>query len=161
MKPTTISFQSLLRLSKLGGTIQRAPDIKSSYLPTITTSNNLYRQRILASDKSVGPRSSLITTSGSITDKVRQTKLPMPCLVTFSGVLRRKKPFEPRTSRFCTACSPCWPEYLAFWQANQVNSFLSTKSLYAEQLSFSSCTSFGTLSKTKQLLRILTPTSEV
>ena len=42
--------------------------------------------------------------------------------------------------------SPRWSEYLAFW-STQVNSLLSTRSSYAEQLFFSSCASFGTPSE--------------
>ena len=135
--------------------------MRCSYSPTITTSLGSWIQRVLAPDKSAGPKNFLVTTSKSIIVRARLTELLMPYLNTFNKVQRRKIPFAPGMSKPCTACNPCLPEYLAFWQVNQVNSLFSAKSSYAEQLSFPSCASFGTASKMKQLLKVLTLTSEV
>ena len=89
--------------------------MKCLYSLTTTTSAGLWTQRVWAPNKSTRPRSSLITNSRLISNKVRQKKLPIPCFVTVSGVLRWKRLFEPRTSKSYTVYSLYWPEYLAFW----------------------------------------------
>ena len=68
----------------------------------------------------------LVTTSKSITVRARQTELPMPYHNTFREVLRKKILSTLKTSRYCTAYSSRWPEYLVFW-LTQVNSPLSTR----------------------------------
>ena len=130
-------------------------------LSTTTIAVGSCIQRIWAPGKFAGPKNSFVTISKSIIVRARLIELLMPCLDTLNEVQKRKRPSAPRMSKSCTARSPCWPKYLAFWRANQVNSLFSTKSLYAERLSFPSCASFGTLSKIKWLLKILTPMLEI
>ena len=115
-------------------------------LPTITTSDNLWRWKVLVSDKSARPSSSLVTTSESINIRARLTGPLMPYLDTPSKVSKKTRPFTQRTLRSWTVCSPRWPEYLAFW-LTRTNSPLSIKSSYAEQLFFPGWTSSGTHSE--------------
>ena len=90
--------------------------MKSLWLTTITTSDNSWTQRDWAPDKSTGLKNSLITTSKSNIVRTRLTEPPMPCLNILSRVLRKKKFFEQKTSKSCTACSFHWPTPPnAFW----------------------------------------------
>ena len=82
-------------------------------------------------------------------------ELLMLCLNTFNEVQKRKKPSALRTSKSCIACSPCWPEYLAFWQAIRVNSPFFTKSSSAAYTFYLNYVSSGIGSKPNWVLRAL------
>ena len=132
-----------------------------SYLPTTTTSIGSWKWRVWASDKFARPRNSLATTSKSTIVRAKVTGLLMPYLDTLNKVQKWKRPFAPRMLKFCTVCSPRWPEYLAFRRAIRVNSLFSIKFSYAERLSILSYAISGTHSKPKWLLKVLTAMSEI
>ena len=117
--------------------------MKSSCLPTITISDNSWRRKVWASDKSIGLGSSFVTTFESIIVKARLMGSLMPYLNTLSKVQRKTRPSALRISRSCTVCSPCWPKYLAF-QLTWTNFFFSIRSSYTEQLFFPGWTSSET-----------------
>ena len=78
----------------------------------------------------------------------------MPCLNTLNKVQKKKRLSISRTSRSCTVFSLCWPEYLAFW-STQVNSPLSIRSSYAEQLFLPNSIDFRLLPKRDSLKQSL------
>ena len=139
----------MLRLSKLGGTTFGTLNMKFLYLPTITTSDSSWTQKVWASDKSAGPRNSFITTSKSIIIKTKLTELLMSYFNTLKGALRRKRLFEQRSSKSCTTCSFPWLMPASQASALQPSCRHSTKSLSVKPTSYPSFDNFGITSKAK------------
>ena len=135
--------------------------MRSLCLPTITTSDNLWIQRVWAPDKSAGPKNSLVTTSKSIIVKAKLTELLMPCLNTPSGTLWKKTPSEQRSSKSCTVCNPSWPIPASQASVSQPSYRYSTKSSSAARTFYPSYISFGTGSKPNWVLRALTKSASV
>ncbi len=70
-----------------------AVNMKFSCLQTTTNSNVLCIQRARALGKFVRLKNSQNTTFGLIISRTKLMKLLIPCHNTFSGVLRKKRPF--------------------------------------------------------------------
>ncbi len=108
MSPTMASCWPLLKPSRPGDITWRAASMKFSCLQTITTFSVLWTQKAWVLGKSDGPKSCEGTTSGLIIDKAKLMELLMPCLDTPSGVLKKKRHFDPRIQRSYTVCSLRW-----------------------------------------------------
>ena len=140
------SFWLLSKLLRHNDTIYKVVNIRFSSLQTTTTSAALWIQKALAPDKSIGPKSSFITTFASIINKVRPIKLQMPYLNILSKMPKKKLLFKPKTSRSCTGCNLSWPMFLAF---PKISFLLFTRSLFAVLLFYLNYNNFGNLFKVK------------
>ena len=83
--------------------------IKSSCLPTITTSDDLWTWRVWAPNKSARLKNFFVTTFKLFIIGAKQTKLLMPYLDTLSGVLKNKRSSKQRISKSYIAYSSLWP----------------------------------------------------
>ncbi len=94
-----------------------ATSMKFSYLQAIITSNALWAQKAWVLGKSTGLKSCQSTTFKLIIVRAKLIELLMPCHNTPSGVLRKKKFFEPRIPRSCIDYNLCWLEFRGwkFW----------------------------------------------
>ena len=97
----------------------------------------------------------------SIIVRARLTELPMPCLNTLSVVLRKKRPFEQKTSQSCTACSLLWPMPASQTSASQPSCRHSTKFLSVKLTSYYSFDNLVVTSEIKYLLMVLMPAFEI
>ena len=132
-KFTTVSLWTLLRPSKHGGIIWKVANIRSSFLPIITTFVVSWIQRTRVFARFGRPKSSAAIIFGSIIIKEKQMELQTPYLVFFSKMIKKKPTFKLKTLKFFIVCSPHWrmrqfqistPRFRAFC--------LSTRSLSAE-----------------------------
>ena len=152
MRPTMVSCWQSLKRSRLEDTTWRAVSMKFSYSQTTTTFSASWIQKTWALNKSGRFKSCQGTNSGLVIHRAKLMELLMPCLNTPSGMLRKKRPSEPRIQKSCTDCSPRWLECMDWasweWAFRKWNSRCCspcTKSSSVGQLSYYSYASFGTL----------------
>ena len=93
-----------LKSSRLGATIWKAANTRSSFLLTKTISVNSWIQRAWAPDRSGRPRSSLDTIFASTTGGRKQIELQTLYPASPRGLLMRKPLYELRILRSYTVC---------------------------------------------------------
>ena len=88
-------------------------------------------------------------------------ELLMPYLNTLSKIQRKKRPFQPKTSKFCTACSSCWSMPASQASTPQPSYHHSTKSSFMAYMSCLNYGHFGTHPEPNEVMETFTKSSLV
>ena len=108
-----VNFWPLLRLLKQGSIIEKVANIRSSFLVTTITLNNLRIQRAWVLVSSARLKNFLITIFRSIISKKKQMEKQTLYLVFFSKKMKKKPTFELKTLRLFII-------YSFHWQTRQI-----------------------------------------